>query len=146
MQTHNLKRTTRRQKSRSVGRGGKRGKTSGRGTKGQKARAGHKMRPELRDIIMKVPKLRGYRFKSRQKKAVPISLESLEKFFLAGETVNPESLKEKGLIEIRGGVTPRVKILSEGEISKKLTISGCEFSLKAKEKIEKSGGTVANPK
>ena len=59
MQIHNIKRKTKNKKSVSVGRGGTRGKTSGRGTKGQNARAGHKKRPELRDIIKKIPKLRG---------------------------------------------------------------------------------------
>lgn len=50
--------------ARQVGRGGTRGKQSGRGGKGQTARAGNKRRPEMRDIIKKLPKLRGYRFKS----------------------------------------------------------------------------------
>ena len=59
MQFHNLKSKTKRKRSRQVGRGGTRGKTSGRGTKGQNARAGRKKRPELRDIIKRVPKLRG---------------------------------------------------------------------------------------
>lgn len=59
MQFHNLQSKTKRKKSRQVGRGGTRGKTSGRGTKGQNARAGHKKRPEMRDIIKRVPKLRG---------------------------------------------------------------------------------------
>jgi large subunit ribosomal protein L15 len=59
MQFHSLKRKTPNKKSRQVGRGGTRGKTSGRGTKGQNARAGHKNRPELRDFIKRVPKLRG---------------------------------------------------------------------------------------
>lgn len=59
MQFHSLKRKTPNRKSRAVGRGGKRGKTSGRGTKGQNARAGRKKRPELRDFIKRVPKLRG---------------------------------------------------------------------------------------
>ena len=59
MQFHTLKRKTKNKKSRQVGRGGTRGKTSGRGTKGQNARAGRKKRPELRDIIKRVPKLRG---------------------------------------------------------------------------------------
>ncbi|MSR87620.1 MAG: hypothetical protein EXS69_00410 [Candidatus Zambryskibacteria bacterium] len=70
MQFHTLKRKTANKKSRQVGRGGTRGKTSGRGTKGQNARAGHKNRPELRDFIKRVPKLRG-RGKS--------SLKSLQK-------------------------------------------------------------------
>ncbi len=53
-----------------VGRGGKHAKTSGRGGKGQTARAGNKRRPELRDIIKKLPKNRGYRFRSIQKVAL----------------------------------------------------------------------------
>jgi large subunit ribosomal protein L15 len=59
MQFHTLKRKTANKKARQVGRGGTRGKTSGRGTKGQNARAGRKKRPELRDFIKRVPKLRG---------------------------------------------------------------------------------------
>ncbi|OHA92238.1 MAG: hypothetical protein A3J09_02040 [Candidatus Zambryskibacteria bacterium RIFCSPLOWO2_02_FULL_51_21] len=59
MQFHTLKRKTPNKTSRQVGRGGTRGKTAGRGTKGQNARAGHKNRPELRDVIKRVPKLRG---------------------------------------------------------------------------------------
>lgn len=50
-----------------MGRGGKHAKTSGRGGKGQTARAGNKRRPELRDIIKKLPKNRGYQFKSIHK-------------------------------------------------------------------------------
>ena len=59
MQFHTLKRKTKNKKGKTVGRGGTRGKTSGRGTKGQNARAGRKKRPELRDFIKRVPKLRG---------------------------------------------------------------------------------------
>lgn len=59
MQFHNLKSKTKRKRAKQVGRGGTRGKTAGRGTKGQNARAGHKKRPEMRDIIKRVPKLRG---------------------------------------------------------------------------------------
>lgn len=67
MQIHNLRRLHKNKKDRLVGRGGKHAKTSGRGGKGQTARAGNKRRPELRDIIKKLPKNRGYRFKSIQK-------------------------------------------------------------------------------
>ncbi len=67
MQIHNLKREHKNKKDRIVGRGGKHAKTSGRGGKGQTARAGNKRRPELRDIIKKLPKNRGYQFKSIQK-------------------------------------------------------------------------------
>lgn len=76
MQIHNLKREHKNKKDRIVGRGGKHAKTSGRGGKGQTARAGNKRRPELRDIIKKLPKLRGYRFNSR-KKALILKKEKL---------------------------------------------------------------------
>lgn len=59
MQFHNLQSKTKRKYTRQVGRGGTRGKTAGRGTKGQNARAGRKKRPEMRDIIKRIPKLRG---------------------------------------------------------------------------------------
>lgn len=146
MQTHNLKRKTANKKSRQVGRGGTRGKTSGRGTKGQLARAGHKTRPEIRDTIKRLPKLRGYSFKSIAWKAEIVDLTKLEASFASGETVSPKSLLEKGLVRQVGGLPPVVKILSDGEISKKLTIDGCLTSAKAKEKIEKAGGTVVASK
>ncbi len=67
MQIHELKRKHKNKRDRLVGRGGKHAKTSGRGGKGQTARAGNKRRPELRDIIKKLPKNRGYQFKSIRK-------------------------------------------------------------------------------
>jgi ribosomal protein L15 len=70
MQIHDLKRTHKNKRDRIVGRGGKHAKTSGRGGKGQTARAGNKRRPELRDIIKKLPKNRGYKFKSVRKPVV----------------------------------------------------------------------------
>ena len=95
MQLNNIQRQTKRKYSQSVGRGGKRGKTSGRGTKGQKARAGRKLRPEIRDVIMRLPKQRGYRFLSRFPHAVEINVFQLEKHFSAGDTVSPEALADK---------------------------------------------------
>ncbi|MEX2013806.1 MAG: hypothetical protein WD896_00425 [Parcubacteria group bacterium] len=80
MQFHNLQSKTKRKFSRQVGRGGTRGKTSGRGTKGQNARAGRKKRPELRDIIKRIPKLRGRgrsSLKSFQPKAKGARLRAL---------------------------------------------------------------------
>jgi len=70
MQIHNLKRKHKNKRDRLVGRGGKHAKTSGRGGKGQTARAGNKRRPELRDIIKKLPKNRGYSFKSIRKMVI----------------------------------------------------------------------------
>jgi large subunit ribosomal protein L15 len=79
MQINELKRTHKNKKDRLIGRGGKHAKTSGRGGKGQTARAGNKRRPELRDIIKKLPKLRGYRFNSRIG-AVVVEAKPEEKF------------------------------------------------------------------
>jgi ribosomal protein L15 len=67
MQINQLKRKHKNKKDRIVGRGGKHAKTSGRGGKGQTARAGNKRRPELRDIIKKLPKNRGYSFNTIRK-------------------------------------------------------------------------------
>ncbi len=142
MKIHNLKRVTKNRKTAIVGRGGKRGKTSGRGGKGQTARAGHKMRPEWRDIIKKMPKLRGYAFKSIQSKFVVVNLAQLEAAFSNGDKVNPKTLVKKNILETRLGKNPKVKILALGDLSKKLTISDCAVSADAKVKIEKAGGSV----
>lgn len=140
-----LKRTTKNKKAKLVGRGGTRGKTSGRGTKGQKARAGHKIRPHIRDIIKKYPKLRG-RGKNINKAFVArpavVNLSALDKKFAAGEAVTPSVLLAKGLITRSKGVLPAVKILATGTLSKKLDIFDCEVSASAKTKIEAAGGTV----
>lgn len=145
MQIHNLKRVTKNKKSTSVGRGGKRGKTSGRGTKGQSARAGNKKRPEMRDLIKKIPKLRGYRFAPVIKKTtIEINLLTLEKVFDDGSVISPATLKEKGLIKKSIVGSSVVKILAKGKITKKLTIEGCQASAGAKTAIEKAGGSIKN--
>lgn len=142
MQLNDLKRVTPQKSEKRVGRGGKRGKTSGRGTKGQKARAGHKIFPQVREQLKKLPKLRGYRQKSIQDKPLPVNLDALEMFFAAGDTVNPKVLLERGVIRARRGETPKVKVLGTGELTKKLNVAGCAISTSAREKIEKVGGTV----
>ena len=145
MQTHNLKRTHKNKKSRQIGRGGVKAKTAGRGTKGQNARAGHKKRPEMRDLIKKIPKLRG-RGKnintSIQKKVVAVSCGTLSQFFSDGDKVTPATLIAKGVINLAYGRNPRVKVLATGELTKKITIAQCEMSLSAKTKIESAGGKV----
>lgn len=141
MQLHTLKREHPNKKSRQVGRGGTRGKTSGRGGKGQTARAGNKRRPQMRDIIKKIPKLRGYRFASPSIKPTPVNVESLN-VFKAGSVVTKKELFENKLIRKIGGVLPSVKILGKGEISVGLSIIGCEVSSSARAKIEKAGGSV----
>lgn len=142
MQLHQIVRKNKNQKHKTVGRGGTRGKTSGRGTKGQNARAGRKKRPELRDIIKKLPKLRGYKFASIALKPVVINLAALAENFKAGETVNPQTLIEHKLLKTKKGIVPKVKILGTGEITTKLTVTGCLVSKSAQEQIEKVGGTI----
>ncbi len=145
MKLHDLKRKTPNYVAAQVGRGGKRGKTSGRGTKGQDSRSGHKKRPELRDFIKKVPKLRGRgknSFKSFAEIAVAVPLSAIEKTFKDGERVEPKTLFAKGIIEKIDGNYPRVKILLSGEVTKKVIVSDVEISASAKAMIEKAGGTV----
>jgi hypothetical protein len=86
MQKHEIKRAHALKEKKLVGRGGRRGKTSGRGGKGQTARAGNKRRPEMRDIIKKLPKLRGYRFNS-VRKDILVGKEKLDKAFKEGEKI-----------------------------------------------------------
>lgn len=149
MQLNQLQPKTANRHGKRVARGGKRGKTAGRGTKGQKARAGHKMRPEVRDIIKKLPKLRGHgRNRARTVDdgrivATVVNLKALDLRFENGETVSPATLVAKGLAHRRGGRIPEVKILGTGALTKKLTISGCAISGSARERVEASGGTVA---
>jgi len=145
MQLHQIKRVHPNRKTMIVARGGKRGKTAGRGGKGQSARAGNKRRPEWRDIIKKLPKLRGRGVnsqKSIEERPVPINLQFIEAVFSANDTVTPTTLIEKSLISTRSGRVPSVKILGDGDITKALKISGCAISGSAKDKIEKAGGTV----
>ncbi|MDE2031241.1 MAG: 50S ribosomal protein L15 [Patescibacteria group bacterium] len=141
MQLNTLKRENPNKKARQVGRGGTRGKTSGRGGKGQTARAGNKRRPQMRDIIKKIPKLRGYRFNSANTKYAPINVGALN-IFEKGAIVNPESLFKMKLVRKSGGVFPKVKILGSGEITTVVSVSDCAVSLSARAKIEKAGGTI----
>lgn len=142
MQLHQLKPKHKRKKEKIIGRGGKRGTYCGRGIKGQKARAGRKLKPVIREILKKYPKLRGYKFKGKKEEPVVLNLQVLEKKFKEGEEVNPQTLLEKKLIHKIKGKLPKVKILGKGEIKKKLVFRNCLFSKKTKEKIEKSGGKI----
>lgn len=148
MQLHELTRKTPNKGAKRVGRGrasGK-GKTAGRGTKGQKARAGHRIRPDVREKLKKLPKLRGRGINalvSIKGKPSVLNLSALEAVFVAGDTVTPAALLERGLVRARNGKTPAVKILGDGELNKKLVVSGCKVSNSAREKIERAGGSVA---
>jgi len=143
MQLHEIKRKTPNQAAKRVGRGGGRGKTSGRGTKGQKARAGHSIMPAIREQLKKLPKRRGYSQKSIETKPSVVNIMAIDKVFSAGDAINPKSLMERGMVRGRKGDVPMVKILGDGEVTKKFVVTGCRVSGSAKEKIEKAGGSVA---
>ncbi len=147
MQLNSLIPRTKNYKSVVVGRGGKRGKTSGRGGKGQTARAGHKIRPEVRDLIKKIPKRRGYgKNRSRSVRprvaVMPVNLAALEATFAAGAIISPATLLAKGLVRRMKGRAPAVKILGTGEITKSFILSGCDLSASAREALVKAGGTI----
>jgi large subunit ribosomal protein L15 len=142
------KRKARKRVGRGMGSG--KGRYSGRGIKGQKSRAGsHTMRPGFEGgqmpIYMRLPKLRGQYSKDampvgpHRTSTVPVNLRDLERVFDDGAEVTLEALVEKGLIK---NTRTDVKILGQGELKKKLTVTAHLFSASAREKIEQAGGTA----
>ena len=138
MQLHQLKPTYRKYKKPRVGRGGKRGTYSGRGTKGQKARAGRRIRPAERDLIQRLPKLRGFKNRPVSEKPQIVNVGDLEKS-VKGNIINPKVLHQAGLI--RSARKP-VKVLGDGEIKKPFTFEKVQVSKKAREKIGASAGRI----
>ena len=144
MQLHTLKRNTQRKTKQQVGRGSKRGKTSGRGQKGQASRAGRKMRPEIREVIKKIPKLRGRGKninKSFEVRPAIVNLRDLTAV-PAGTVLTPKTFVDLGLVDLFKGKVPAIKVLGTGEITQALTLKKVEVSASAIEKIEKAGGKV----
>ena len=123
------------------GNGSKRGTYSGRGMNGQNARSGGKRRPGFEGgqtpLIRKMPKLKGFKNPNKVRYQV-LNVSQLE-VFTNGKEVDKELLKKKKLI--RSADKP-VKILSQGELTKKLTIKVESVSAAAQKKIEKAGGKV----
>lgn len=126
-----------------VGRGygsGKGGHTTGRGTKGQKARS--QVRPGFEGgqnpLYKRLPKAKGFKSLDRRVPHV-VNVRDLNKKFEDGEVVSRETLTEAGLISPKAKL---VKILGNGELTKKVTIKGLEISATAKEKVTKAGGKV----
>jgi large subunit ribosomal protein L15 len=148
MQLHELKPLTPTKSAKRVGRGGKRGKTSGRGHKGQKARAGNSTRPEIREHIKKLPKLRGHgtnrarTVNNERVLPVVVNVAALEGVFKAGATVTPKTLIAAGVLATVRRKAPAVKILGNGDLSIKLQVEDCQVSQSAKTKIEAAGGTI----
>jgi large subunit ribosomal protein L15 len=148
----NLKPAQKRRARKRIGRGlgsGK-GRYSGRGIKGQKARSGsHKMRPGFEGgqmpVYMRLGKLRGPYSKDampmgpHRTSTVPVNLSVLERKFEDGDDVSLEALVEKGIIK---NTRTDVKVLGNGELTKELAVTAHRFSEAAREKIEKAGGTA----
>jgi len=142
MQLHELQPKHKNKGKKRVGRGGKKGTYSGKGNKGQKSRAGRKMVPIIRELIKRYPKLKGYRAFTIENSFAVVNLDILEKNSKDGETINPENLVMKGLVNKVKGRTPKVKILGTGKLTKKLVVENCKTSKTAKEAIEKAGGLI----
>lgn len=120
-----------------IGRGGKRGTTSGRGQKGQRARAGHRIRPASRDTIIRTPKRRGFKNKPQKTPSLALSLSLLNT--IQEKTITPQVLLKLRILRNR---SQSVKIVSNGTITQAKEISGITVSKTAREKIQKAGGAI----
>ena len=156
MQLHQLKPIHKFKKHKRVGRGGKKGTYSGKGQKGQKSRAGKGRRPTFAGgstpLFKRFPKLRGAKKVLDIRHGVKgiryknyysiINVKDLEKKFESSAKINPETLFKSGLVKKTGKKMPNIKILGDGELTKKFEISGCKLSKSASEKIKKAGGSI----
>ncbi|MDP4584301.1 MAG: 50S ribosomal protein L15 [Verrucomicrobiales bacterium] len=146
MRLHDLKPTPgSKHRRRRVGRGESSGlgKTSGKGNKGQKARSGASIRPGFEGgqmpLARRLPK-KGFNNAQFKTQYAIVNLVDLEIKFADGDEVNEQSLRNVGLVK---GTFDGVKVLANGELTKKLTVAVEKVSAAAKEKIEKAGGSVA---
>lgn len=118
------------------------GGTSGRGHKGAKSRSGWKRRASYEGgqmpLFRRIPK-RGFSNFNFEKRFVLVNVRDLEAACAAGSEVTLESLAKAGVV--RDASLP-LKVLGEGELTKKLTVTAAKFSASAKKKIEAAGGTV----
>lgn len=124
------------------GAGSGNGKTSGRGHKGQKARSGGGVRPGFEGgqmpLYRRLPK-RGFNNKRFAPDYIIVNIADLERF--EGTEVTAKALAEQGIITLPK-VNDGIKILGNGDLTKKLDVKATKFSASAKEKIEKAGGTA----
>ncbi len=121
------------------------GKTAGRGMNGQKSRAGggkgNGFEGGQTPLARRLPKLPGFTNINRVE-YVPVNVSRIEEKYEAGEIVNGETLKAKGIIKHADDL---VKVLGDGEITKAVTVSVDKVSASAKAKIEAAGGKVEEP-
>ncbi len=134
---HKHKRPNR--KGRGIGSG--QGKTAGRGHKGQFARSGWKALSIFQGggspLVRRIPK-RGFT-NADALIVAEINVGDLEELFEGGESITPESLMKAGILKKKFDL---LKVLGDGELTKKLAVSAHRFSASAKEKIEQAGGST----
>lgn len=143
---HELKPATgARKKRKRVGRGNAsgHGTFSGRGCKGQNARAGGGVRIGFEGgqtpLLRRIPKLKGFKNPNREEYIV-VNLAKVNEIYKDGEKVSPDTLREKMVTKKKG----LIKILGQGELSKKLVFDGVAVSESARKKLEKAGATIEN--
>ena len=145
MQLHNIKSKKKKQPRPRIGRGGKRGTYSGRGQKGQRSRAGRVIRKAERDLIIRLPKRRGFRNKPKSDKPMVFNVADLIK------KIKPAIKEKNQIIDLKFlqgiGILSRrfkgeVKILGTGNIDTPVVFKGLKVSKSAKIKIEKAGGQI----
>jgi len=156
MQIHDIKKPKHLKGKKRVGRGGKRGTYSGKGMKGQKSRAGKRIRPQIWDYITKIPKLSGPTAKTEGARTPAaksqgrnggnveriLNVGDLNNVSKNGDVINIQYLLKTRLVKKYKGRTPRVKLLGNGDLKKQITVEGLQISKGAEEKIKKAGGTV----
>ncbi len=127
------------------GNGSGHGSTAGRGDKGQNSRAGGTKGAGFEGgqtpLAMRLPKLPGFKNRNRVEYSV-VNVFRLDELYADGDVVDAESLTAKGVI--KSPASP-VKVLGDGELTKKLTVKVDKISGPAKQKIEAAGGTVEAP-
>ena len=152
MKLHELK-TLRTRKVQRIGRSGKRGSYSGRGVKGQRSRSGHRIRPAERDLILKLPKIRGFRNKPKDEIPAIFNLGTIAAKF--GDQAKNEAKSGAFVIDrtllqsaklIKKDYKGIIKILGTGEIAFPVAVKGIRVSTGARTKIEKAGGGVTDVK
>jgi large subunit ribosomal protein L15 len=145
MQIHELKSI--KKKRQRIGRSGKRGSYSGRGVKGQKSRSGRRLRPAERDLILRLPKQRGFANMRKTDTVAIFNVGDLSvklKSFVKGSApleLNRQLLVVAGLLQkdFKG----KVKLLGTGEAAFPMNVTGLTASGSATIKIRKAGGSVA---
>ena len=138
MQLHQIKPIHKNKSKKRIGRGGKRGTFSGRGSKGQNAR-GARLGADFRGGSTKKTEIKHRSFRIKENKPAILNLKDLKGIFSEGETISPSTLKEKNILNSN---KVKVKILSDGEIGGKFNFSGILFSKSAREKVIKAGGEI----